>query len=36
RGTETLTAMHNLTGLVEGSSAQVTALAGQAQDISKR
>ncbi|WP_411556723.1 methyl-accepting chemotaxis protein [Pseudomonas amygdali] len=35
RVTETLTAMHNLTGLVEGSSAQVTALAGQAQDISK-
>ncbi|MCJ2373780.1 methyl-accepting chemotaxis protein [Pseudomonas sp. RGM 3321] len=35
RVTETLTAMQNLTGLVEGSSAQVTALAGQAQDISK-
>nr|WP_122390891.1 methyl-accepting chemotaxis protein [Pseudomonas savastanoi] len=31
RVTETLTAMH----MVEGSSAQVTALAGQAQDISK-
>ncbi|OBS32846.1 methyl-accepting chemotaxis protein [Pseudomonas syringae] len=35
RVAETLTAMHNLTGLVEGSSAQVTALAGQAQNISK-
>ncbi|MDU8619626.1 methyl-accepting chemotaxis protein [Pseudomonas syringae] len=35
RVNETLTAMQNLTGLVEGSSAQVTALAGQAQDISK-
>ncbi|MCI3947124.1 methyl-accepting chemotaxis protein [Pseudomonas syringae] len=35
RVSETLTAMHNLTGLVEGSSVQVTALAGQAQDISK-
>ncbi len=35
RVNETLTAMQNLIGLVEGSSAQVTALAGQAQDISK-
>ncbi|KAA8697219.1 methyl-accepting chemotaxis protein [Pseudomonas cannabina] len=35
RVSETLTAMQNLTSLVEGSSAQVTALAGQAQDISK-
>nr|WP_054991951.1 methyl-accepting chemotaxis protein [Pseudomonas syringae pv. coryli] len=35
RVAETLTAMQNLTGLVEGSSAQVTALAGQAQNISK-
>ncbi|MGN2411418.1 methyl-accepting chemotaxis protein [Pseudomonas syringae] len=35
RVSETLTAMQNLTGLVENSSAQVTALAGQAQDISK-
>ncbi|ALD97701.1 methyl-accepting chemotaxis protein [Pseudomonas syringae pv. syringae] len=35
RVNETLTAMQNLTGLVEGSSAQVTALAGQAQNISK-
>ncbi|AHG39466.1 methyl-accepting chemotaxis protein [Pseudomonas syringae CC1557] len=35
RVSETLIAMQNLTGLVEGSSAQVTALAGQAQDISK-
>lgn len=35
RVAETLTAMQALTGLVEGSSAQVLALAGQAQDISK-
>uniref|UniRef100_UPI0035C7FAD6 methyl-accepting chemotaxis protein n=1 Tax=Pseudomonas syringae TaxID=317 RepID=UPI0035C7FAD6 len=35
RVTETLSAMQKLTGLVEGSSEQVTALAGQAQDISK-
>ncbi|KIQ26074.1 MULTISPECIES: methyl-accepting chemotaxis protein [Pseudomonas syringae group] len=35
RVTETLTAMQGLTHLVEGSSAQVTALANQAQDISK-
>ncbi|WP_055136362.1 methyl-accepting chemotaxis protein [Pseudomonas corrugata] len=35
RVTETLAAMRNLTNLVEGSSAQVLALAGQAQDISK-
>ncbi|MDO7896913.1 methyl-accepting chemotaxis protein [Pseudomonas citrulli] len=35
RVAETLTAMRNLTSLVEGSSAQVLALAGQAQDISK-
>jgi methyl-accepting chemotaxis protein len=33
--TETLTAMRSLTGLVEVSSEQVKALAGQAQDISK-
>lgn len=33
--TETLTAMHGLTGLVEVSSDQVKELAGQAQDISK-
>ncbi|NVL42651.1 methyl-accepting chemotaxis protein [Pseudomonas syringae pv. actinidiae] len=35
RVAETLAAMQKLTGLVEGSSGQVTALAGQAQDISK-
>ncbi|MCD5984380.1 methyl-accepting chemotaxis protein [Pseudomonas sp. CDFA 610] len=35
RVTETLTAMQGLTHMVEGSSAQVTALANQAQDISK-
>ncbi|MEE4674314.1 methyl-accepting chemotaxis protein [Pseudomonas alliivorans] len=35
RVTETLTAMQGLTRMVEGSSAQVTALANQAQDISK-
>ncbi|WP_408003817.1 methyl-accepting chemotaxis protein [Pseudomonas triticifolii] len=35
RVAETLTAMQGLTTLVEGSSAQVTALANQAQDISK-
>ncbi|WP_147475939.1 methyl-accepting chemotaxis protein, partial [Pseudomonas syringae] len=35
RVAETLAAMQKLTGLVEGSSSQVTALAGQAQDISK-
>jgi len=35
RVTETLAAMRSLTSLVEGSSAQVLALAGQAQDISK-
>ncbi|CAM3311072.1 methyl-accepting chemotaxis protein [Pseudomonas floridensis] len=35
RVAETLTAMQGLTRLVEGSSAQVTALASQAQDISK-
>ncbi|MBT2339842.1 MULTISPECIES: methyl-accepting chemotaxis protein [Pseudomonas] len=35
RVTETLAAMRTLTSLVEGSSAQVLALAGQAQDISK-
>lgn len=35
RVAETLTAMQALTGLVEGSSAKVLALAGQAQDISK-
>ncbi|MCD5996619.1 methyl-accepting chemotaxis protein [Pseudomonas sp. CDFA 602] len=35
RVSETLTAMQSLTGLVEGSSAQVLALATQAQDISK-
>ncbi|WP_122208521.1 methyl-accepting chemotaxis protein [Pseudomonas viridiflava] len=35
RVAETLTAMHGLTQWVEGSSAQVSALATQAQDISK-
>ncbi|GFM81996.1 methyl-accepting chemotaxis protein [Pseudomonas cichorii] len=35
RVAETLTAMQALTGLVEGSSEQVLALASQAQDISK-
>ncbi|RMO67037.1 Methyl-accepting chemotaxis protein [Pseudomonas syringae pv. primulae] len=35
RVAETLSAMQKLTGLVEGSSEQVTALAAQAQDISK-
>ncbi|MEE5151154.1 methyl-accepting chemotaxis protein [Pseudomonas alliivorans] len=35
RVTETLTAMQGLTRMVESSSAQVTALANQAQDISK-